>query len=289
MNAGQALLVNSMPKSGTFLLRKVVELLGFRHYAKRKGAIGRMWYDKGFGMPVDLNHESVHSRLEYRFQRLYAPAEKILVGVTSPIEVSAKLFHRWMGALPPGSYILGHIPWCPAARDILTELGMKHILIIRDPRDVYVSFLQYVLKPSHELSASFGRMSPDERTAMVLDGGFAGPGGRRIAGVSETLRSIEKWKSSVECLIVKFENLVGEKGGGSKEAQVEECLKIAEHLGIEINRRNLPELCDQFFDTSSPTFRRGRAGAWKNEISSAALKRQNDLTHDFLREFEYER
>jgi hypothetical protein len=288
MNAGRALLVNSMPKSGTFLLKKVVELLGFRHFAQPQSTLGRMWHERGFGMPIDLNHESVRSRLAYRLQRRSAPSERVPIGVTSPIEIPAKLFHRWMGSLPPGSYILGHVPWSPAARHVLGELGMKHILIIRDPRDVYVSFLHYVVRPAHELSESFGSMSPEERAAVVLDGGFAGPSGRRIAGVSETLRSIAQWRPSAECLIVKFENLVGEKGGGSREAQIGECLRITGHLGIEIERESLPQLCDQFFDTSSPTFRKGRAGAWRDEIPPAVLERLNDLSRDFLREFGYE-
>ena len=67
----------------------------------------------------------------------------------------------------------------------------------------------------------------------------------------------------VHCTVL-FEDLVGEKGGGSKESQLEVIKAIVKHLDISLTEKEIQEnVIDKLFGGTG-TFREGKIGAWKN-------------------------
>jgi len=283
------ILVNSMPKSGTFLLCRAVDLLGFCDIAD-SNLFKRILTRLGFGLPSSLNHETADRHLVRRIYGYFNEdkTSMIQIGATSPVPVPLKLVANWFKKVPAGNYIAGHIPWSEDLDKILSGLGYKHILIIRDPRDVLVSFLHYVIKPEHELSKDFKELSRDEQLEFAIRGGYAKTRGTQVLGIGQAFRSIINWKQSGNCLFVRFEDLVGEKGGGSKKKQSEAIKKICDYLEVSSDEKSISSLCESLFNPNSPTFRKGQIGAWKKELTGDWIKTFNKTNADLLREFEYD-
>jgi len=95
-----------------------------------------------------------------------------------------------------------------------------------------------------------------------------------------------------EYLIVRFENLVGEEGGGSRKLQLEEIYKIASYIGVKLFRKEALYLADHLFGTDEKqhgqTFRKGQIGSWKKQFSEPHKKRFKELYNAYLIEYGYE-
>ena len=284
------ILVNSMPKSGTFLLCKAIDLIGFNNIARRN-LLQKIFSKLGVGLPSGFGHATVAKhwlRRIYGYFSYECKTSMIPIGVVSPVNVPAKLMAHWLKTIPIGHYIPGHIPWSLELDKILCQLGYRHILIIRDPRDVLVSFLHYVIKPEHGLSKDFKRLSKDEQLEFAITGGYAEIRCTQVLGIGQAFRSIMNWKQSANCLIVRFESLIGEKGGGLKKKQYETIKKICDYLEVSSDEKFISNLCESVFDSYSPTFRKGQIGAWKKELTSDWIKTFNRTHADLLEELQYD-
>ena len=87
--------------------------------------------------------------------------------------------------------------------------------------------------------------------------------------------------------MVKFEELVGSQGGGSAEAQKEAVERVARHLGVGLEKQRLALIQESLFG-SGRTFRKGRAGGWREEFSEEHKKAIKDEVGDLLVELGYE-
>ena len=68
-------------------------------------------------------------------------------------------------------------------------------------------------------------------------------------------------------LTVRFENLVGARGGGSDAVQRNEIEKIAAHLGMRLTPDDIDCVIEKAFNPKSPTFRKGLIGDWKSHFT----------------------
>ncbi len=285
----QRLFVNSYPKAGTFLLLRAVELLGFRDFLK-KDLFNRVLNRLGFGVPPSLIHESIKGNMKFRFlKRFYRnPQATFPVGVTSPLYVPEDIVRRYLNRIPKGYCYSGHVPYSEVFDRILKDLGYKHILILRDPRDILVSFIHYVVKPEHQLSPDFRDKSFDERIELALSGGYCPLSKREITGIGDAYRSILKWRLSDNCCIVKFEELIGEKGGGSDDLQYKTLKNICNYLELNLTDDEIFSTGRKIFDVNSPTFRKGQIASWKEELPIRWQNVFNKRYGDILKEVGYE-
>jgi len=68
---------------------------------------------------------------------------------------------------------------------------------------------------------------------------------------------------------LKFEDLVGPKGGGTMQAQSKSVQQVCEVLNADQNRvRNVTE---NLFGAKNHTFRKGKVSSWKREIPDSIL------------------
>ncbi|OQY43016.1 MAG: hypothetical protein B6242_15545 [Anaerolineaceae bacterium 4572_78] len=210
--------INSMPKSGTHLLSKSIELLGFHNFSSRKTIFQKIIWHLRLGHPKEFGYEAVNQNW-YRYfksQILSNSHDTIPLDVTSPILVPIDIVSRWLNSVPQKSCILGHVPWSQNMDDLLKKHGYKHIIIVRDPRDVFISFVKFVSKPPHSLSKDFQSLSQEQQMNTTFYGGYMPISKRNNVGLSKAFQSILAWQNSSNCLIVKFEDLVGIKGGGTQ-------------------------------------------------------------------------
>jgi hypothetical protein len=91
---------------------------------------------------------------------------------------------------------------------------MRTVCILRDPRDMAVSQMHYIKQLGNHF-AHQGYMalpSDHERLLVSIRGGELG--GRKLQSLDERYRQFLRWEREGGAAVVKFEDLVGTKGGG---------------------------------------------------------------------------
>ena len=129
-------LINSMPNSGTNLLARVVRLLGYSLLPETLGPLSKLAARLGCGTPASLISENARRNLRRRLTAGRGPeGQRIEIGVTRPVPVASSIVRGWLRSVPPGCAITGHVPWSDALDAMLPDLGYRHLLIVRDPRE----------------------------------------------------------------------------------------------------------------------------------------------------------
>ncbi|TPW27107.1 sulfotransferase domain-containing protein [Martelella alba] len=277
VNSAGYILVNSLPKSGTHLLERALMVLGIENRESNRPLHRRLTDRLGLTSPSFIEHRSASrwSRVHFDGQN-YVPdgLHTIPVGVFSPLYVSEDTMLRWLEPMAESSFIKGHLPFDPALDGLLKRRSVRAITILRDPRAVVASMVPYVLNAGnfkHGLQKTFASMSPEERIDFVIQGGVTGSG-QSVISLADAFTSVLNWENSEHCLVVRFEDLVGMRGGGSAEAQNEALNAIAGHLGIEMSDQ-LRQKFDKIFDPSSPTFRGGKIDGWRERLTPGQSSR----------------
>ena len=128
--------VNSVPKSGTHLLTRIVSLLGYRSTSSNRYVIQKILTRMRLGHPNVFTFPTVNRNLikiMYDWYDKIHPHVKVPIGVTLRAQVSHNLMYRWLLSIHPGCFVSGHVPWSQTTDQILKQLGFKHVIIVRDP------------------------------------------------------------------------------------------------------------------------------------------------------------
>ncbi len=278
-------LINSLPKSGTHLLAKAVELCGFREHFDGQGMD-----DPARITPLFLNYREVKAALARQGVSRHAAAN-IPVGTLTPAYVDTETLGSWLAAMPYGSYLLGHMGWTPELAPLLAEYQVRHLFIIRDPRAVLASLLSFILdtggmpKP-HFLETDFKQLSPELRLDLLLEGGYAPQSGVQVTPFREVFHTMFAWNQEPNCLLIRFEDLVGEQGGGSVEQQREAVRHIAAHLGRDFDAA-MDAKFGQIYSTNSRTFRKGSIDGWRQSLDTESIERIHDYCQPLCIEATY--
>lgn len=186
----------------------------------------------------------------------------------------------------------------------------RRILLVRDPRDVCISWVNYVdmgltktpsafpqiiLDLPSEKKESWLKLSFDQKLMHTirrspnkawkeakLDSSLVN---YPILPYEDALALAKDRKSKT--LICKFENLVGPKGGGSAVAQMEEIQKIISFLNLEVSPEKLEDAISHLFG-GTDTFHQGKIGKWKTKFTQKHKKVFKQKRSDLLIEFGYE-
>ena len=98
-----------------------------------------------------------------------------------------------------------------------------------------------------------------------------------------------QWKNQNNNLTIKFEDLVGERGGGSLSKQVTSIRAIINHLELRDNISDdmVFDIAKNSFGTSG-TFRKGKIGGWKSTFTSKDIELYKATIIDLLIDIGYE-
>jgi hypothetical protein len=265
----EKVIVNSLPKSGTHLVAHCLNLFGF----KRSHHIGS-------GMVIRNDAKKLIRRI------MSLPiSHGHIVGVDTPTEVSKRLVNRRLNSTLNGEYITAHIGYTDNILTSALNQDFKPILVTRDPRAVINSFVHYVLKEKkHILHNKFKNHSQTERYKIALEGYADG----RIFLQSMKARclAIEVWRTHRNVLSIKFEDLIGSKGGGDDAKQNNMLIEICQFVGA--NKSDIENVSNNLFGSEGMTFRKGRTDSWKQEIPEIILPTINGELSSILEEWGYE-
>ena len=164
-----------------------------------------------------------------------------------------------LGELRPGQVALAHIPFDASYAALLEDV--RTLFAIRDPRDIAVSLAHYIGgRGDHPLHFAYSER-PDERSRIEL--AILGDADARppAPSLESLLAGFSGWLDS-SALVVRFEELIGTRGGGDDASQHRTLGAIYDHLGLEPP----PRLSERLFSSASPTFRKGRIGQWRESF-----------------------
>jgi Sulfotransferase domain len=297
------IVANSIPKSGTHLLDRLLVLLGFglvdlggiRPHLVEDGRFPlvsqRLRTLLGLRKPEDVMGIGPHLVEGGRFppvrRLLRGGGEKVTIGVVSPQQISRRWLARRLSQVPDGCFLNAHCIYTPELAELFREEGMKTVCILRDPRDVAVSQMHHIKQRSQHFAheAFMALPSDHERLLVSIRGGELG--GRKLQSLEERYRQFLGWEQDEGAVVVKFEDLVGSKGGGSAEVQRRAVERVAAHVGISVNEGTMRLVEENLFGVGR-TFRKGQIGGWQEEFSPEHERALKERAGSLLVELGYE-
>jgi hypothetical protein len=265
---GPRIFVNSVPKSGTHLARSLLWRLPgvmFSGVHVRKNEVARQRSPDWAGDAT------------YALER-FDPDAGRLTGVLSRIN--------------DGQVFTAHLPFRQTLLSVLQAYGCRSIFLIRDPRDVIVSYVAYVCsnRRHHAHRRYLERFRDRKRQMLALLEGCAtdeyGPGEDSL-GV--WYRQFLPWLAAPGVLVVRFESLVGPRGNGDLDEQIQTTRRIADHVGHPLTREQAERVARKMWSTNSVTFRRGRIGDWSNHFDAELKETFKAACGQWLIDLGYER
>ena len=249
------IIITSVPKAGTHLLEKTVGML--------PGYYASGLYIEQFHMPKETFTNDGSADGENKQAR----AKKLTIGELQAIT----------DTIQPGHYAVGHLVFSKPLAEMLAATGIRVLCILRDPRDIAVSFSKYVARiETHYLYNYYQSLSEHDRLMTTIEGtADVSPFVPRLLDISVQMKNMLPWRLQSNGYTTYFEKLVGPAGGGSRDAQIAEVTKIAKHLGATCSQSQIASIADNLFG-STATFRKGEIGDWRNHFTAehkAAFKR----------------
>lgn len=152
-------------------------------------------------------------------------------------------------------FLLWHVPFTPESENNLKNNNFKCFFMYRDPRDQIISYILFNLK-------YLGSQIPisQKRKAFLLD--LDDLIVLCINNVKSFYDCYTPWLKSPLFYSVKFEDLIGENGGGSKKRQISIIQDICKHLGLNVNQDLVTQYSENLFGGTN-TFREGQIGSWR--------------------------
>lgn len=184
---------------------------------------------------------------------------------------------QWkLRAAPDNSVVRAHVPFDPQITDTLASDRYAIVTIVRDPRDVIVSHAHWVRKePRFYLHSVYRRSTLDEAIMMSAVGvplGAVPYSNVSFPGVVEDMVRWNGWIEDPRNVVVRFEDLVGARGGSTTGRQEAAVRRIGAHIGWgDVELEACLATLRQGDGTESHTYRQGRIGAWADVLSADHL------------------
>jgi hypothetical protein len=249
-------MANSMPKAGTNLLIRLLDLL--------PGMVRGPHIDVGPDQAIELFGQDERDQMCEFFDQL-----------------------------EPGMFGSSHCYWFDELAGMIEERGIKCVTIVRDPRDVCVSDYHYIMdNPGHRLHLAYRQMSSDAERLMAS---IVGMTTEQLGGAEPSLdigRHYENflgWAHWSRGTTVRFEDLIGARGSGDDHLQRDTIEKVIASLGIQLNASQVDRVANKLFSRNAKTFRRGQIGDWRDEFAPEHRMAFARVAGHVLEPFGYER
>jgi sulfotransferase 6B1 len=221
----------SLPKSGTHLLTSLL------------GHLPKMMFS---GLHVDLGAYVTPAALGSR-------------------AVEVRALRGKLTSVQHGQFMTGHLPAIPEVADALGELEFAILLIVRDPRDVMVSLAHYLASdPSHHFHRRLAPIALPDRLSALITGFPADSTSPGLPPIGDRLALYQPWLTNPAVCVVRFEDLVGPDGEGSRADQIAITKRVADWVRRPLTDEQARRIADRIWSPRSSTFRDGRSGGWRD-------------------------
>tara|TARA_Y100001970_G_scaffold278738_1_gene384893 strand:+ start:5118 stop:5969 length:852 start_codon:yes stop_codon:yes gene_type:complete len=255
--------VNTVPHSGTHFLTALLERVGYKHSV----------YKNTYYMEKPFFRRNQKAGINWRTATLLQEKLKISskkdinVSVSAPVKITSSTYKSLFKVLKKGNFIIGHVPYSKEADLIHQGMLDCTLSIIRDPRDMILSMMRHVKEREvhHAHKYLFKVLTNDRDRFFAIAEGYNNQYGNLI-GVDAMINSILDWEKTTNSLCLRFEEVIGPKGGGSEEIQLKVLNNLFSFLEVDISKRKIKKIAEESFGKAS-TFRKGGINGWKDSIS----------------------
>lgn len=233
--AGKKVLVNSIPKSGTYLLGKALEIAGVVNTGVHLRN-DRMWDFRGLSIP-----QMVES----------APEHVLPIGIDLTLPLVGE-----------GQFVVAHLFHDAAA--VRAVEGFAHIFLVRNIVDVLLSHMRFVMDTRQKVRSTQLDGIDDKPTLFAAYLEHFG---------CSYLTSMQKqlgWLSNAGALVLRFEELLGDRGEDARSAVLN---RLACHIGLAPDRDMIASVI-RAVGAETRTFSGSRSDAapYLNPTTLAALR-----------------
>jgi len=186
--------------------------------------------------------------------------------------------------LSDGTFITAHVGYRDDLLETILRLDIVPIQVVRDPRAILASFVPYILNDrKHFLHTAFQNMDNVTRYQSVLDGVMLDK--LELRSLRKCCLALDPWTRSAKTLRIRFEDIVGARGGGSDSKR--DCIleQLKETLDRPADKRE--SVRDGLYGPGRHTFRKGQIDSWRDEIPPAVLNRVSEELADILDDWGY--
>jgi len=275
--------LNSFPKGGTNLVLRLLELCGYetkQPYVSANLLLQRpRWARKILrGFSNNLSNESNPE----------INPKAIAVGVDSPVYVRKAWLERYLSSLKDGQALPAHCLYTDNLHGLVKEQNIKIIQVLRDPRAIAVSNAHYLAKQEKHPMYSFYQSLPDFDSQLA----FSITGGKvnselTLNSIAERAMFIAPWVEQEDVLSIRFEDLIGAKGGGDDDLQRAAILQVLNFLDLENDDVNVWHVQNNLFGTSA-TFRQGQIDSWRDSFKEMHFKAYNAVAAELTKSWGYD-
>jgi len=264
----------TMPKTGTHLMRPLLEYLTDRNsisYWSREIDIPKSYlYDKNM---LDL--------------LLLIPNVLQMYWLHQPVPKQS-----YISALDNLQYnddfLVTHAPFSTELENVLKERGSIVFFLIRDPRDWVVSVIKH--PPISGLDIYGAPVGDSHFLTLDLNQkiNYVIAGTSKYYSILEIFKKFLAWQKSSICCTIRFEALLGPRGGTyTEKEQSDELRKIATALHLDASDDDLLEAFNASFGKGT-IFSKGKAGVWKEHFTEEHKAHFKEILGDVLIELGYE-
>jgi hypothetical protein len=246
-------LVTSVPKCGKNLVRSIFHAFNLQQRPFEDGSTAALHaYARWLG--------SAHERGR-------DPSVRSLVEETTPA------FERALASvasLRDGEYVHGHFAYDERLHAAALEAGVPIVFVYRDPRACFASLAHFMVERGlpAELVSRLERRDVASAVRLLMDGDEA------VVPFASFFEPYSRWRHAEGVIALRFEDVIGPRGHGSRMRQYAAISALASHVG----RRELPwrllDAASRAFNTRAGTFRRGTIDGWQDDL--AGLLRPGD-------------
>lgn len=193
---------------------------------------------------------------------------------------------RRIAGLKKGVFITAHLPAHRPLVSLVQAEEIRVLLMIRDPRDTVVSSFKYVtyVDSTHRWHEYYASLPDDDARLLATIKGVDG----LVSPIDEVLAKFEGWLDQEDTLVVRFEDLIGNRGGGDRLRQLRTIRAMAEHLNIELSEKQCRTIGERAYSTKSLTFRKGRIGSWPDVFKPCHIEAFKEQAGGLLIRYGYE-
>jgi hypothetical protein len=245
-------IVNSLPKSGTHVISRILDLSGFSQ--------NKVNFDASLLRRTSRN--TIKNLVKWYKQDRQGQGYWIDLDLDKR-NIKERFFVNLISNFKENSYSMAHLPFSEKIELCLKKNKVKVIYIIRDPRDVAVSHFYHHLKDDKYQGYKLMNNLKDHKQRLMLSmKGFRHNSEYATSALRERIDNSKGWffSCSNNILPIKFEDIIGVQGGGSDFRQKEVLLTIEKFLGLKKN--HLVNQKDKIFYKKSETFRKGCISDW---------------------------
>lgn len=277
--------INTIPHSGTHLVTAILDRLGYRHTILKN----RFYFRKPYFRRVQRAGINWRTSTELTNLLDFSEVKNIPVSVGSPRMVRASVINDLFRRVMSAEYIIGHMPYSDRGNEIVEHHIAKTITIIRDPRDMLISMYNHIrTRPTHNAyQFLFDDLTDESERFTAIVEGYNNKRGH-LVGLRGMYQSMLCWSLCSHNMTLKFEDLVGKKGGGDDRLQFQSLRQITRHLELSENFSDddIRNIGPDSFGVAG-TFRKGGIGGWCNILKEKDKSLIKSAVGDILVELGY--